>query len=660
MDTDPLHGILDRLDAVRASGSGYSARCPAHADRISSLSVSVGETAGVVLHCHAGCSVQDVLTAMGASMADLAGQPRVVASYPYHDADGQVLYTVERWSPKTFRVRPGLPDLAHRVVFGLQWVSYARDCDRMLYVVEGEKDALTLINAGIPATTNVGGAGVGKWLPHYSDQLAGCTVTVIADNDEPGKAHARAIVASLTGAAKSVVAGVPAYGNDVTEMLAAGYPLDHLVPLEELQPLPVVTSSGVSPRKVTWVWPGYFPAGKLSTVEGDPGGGKSTLTIDLVARWSTGAAMPDGVAHPGPYGCLMISAEDDPEDTVVPRLVAAGADLRRVHLLSSGAVPELPFNLGTDMDALDKTIENLGIGIVVLDPLSSFLPDDADSHSDHKIRRALYPLHLLARRRNVAVLAVRHLSKSATKAIHAGNGSIGIIAAARAAFMVGISPDDPGLRILAPVKCNLSPPPAALRYRIQIDPLHDVGRVVWDGPVETSAQDVLDGEKGQDERLVRDDAREFLTELCAQTPLTWRDIAAQGKQDGYAEITLRRVRNSVLTKCPYPMAPDGTIIPGTFWVRSDRAVTAGSQLAHLIASTPHEQESKRATAATASDNPPAPGPDPEAEMYLRPKVCDVCGSAEAIYFGMPHFVARCRPHDPRSWSNPTPAGGDHA
>ncbi len=651
MADDPLSVVLARLDNVRAAGSGYSARCPAHEDRIASLTVSPGDTAPVVLYCHAGCSPEAVTAALGLTMADLIGTPRVVAEYPYHDSDGSVVYVVERWMPKDFRVRPGLPPASQRVLFARQWIDHARDTDAMLYVVEGEKDALTLIELGIPATTNVGGAGSGKWLPHYSDQLAGCRVTVIADNDDPGKRHARAVAAAVTSAAKSVVLAVPSYGKDVSELLGAGYTLDHLSPLEQEQPLPLLLSAQVPLRRITWVWPGYVPSGKLTTIEGDPGAGKSTLTIDLVARWSTGDAMPNGAAHGGPYHCLMISAEDDPEDTIVPRLRAAGADLGRVHLLSSGVDPTLPFDLGLDLDALDKTIAAMRIKILTLDPLASFLPDNADSHSDHKIRRALYPLHLLARRSGVAVVAVRHLTKSATKAIHAGNGSVGIIAAARAAFMVGAIPgEDESLRVITPIKTNLSAPPAPLVYRITVDATNEVGRIIWGGESDTSAQDVLDGEKGLDDRLLSDDAVDWLTQMCDQHPMTWRDITQQGKREGYTEITLRRARGRVLTKAINPIGANGTKSVGTFWLLKTQAATV-SELAHeLVRGHPIQSGEQMSNAPTESDiDATLNGQGVESDPYLDSDICDICGSEGATLFDSPVFALRCPIHDPGIW-----------
>ncbi len=361
--------------------------------------------------------------------------------------------------------------------------------------------------------------------------------------------------------------------------------------------------------------------------------------------------MPNGAAHGGPYECLMISAEDDPEDTIVPRLRAAGADLGRVHLLSSGVDPSLPFDLGIDLDALDKTITSLRIKVLTLDPLASFLPDNADSHSDHKIRRALYPLHLLARRTGVAVVAVRHLTKSATKAIHAGNGSVGIIAAARAAFMVGSIPgDDESLRVITPIKANLSAPPTPLVYRITMDVENDVGRITWAGVSDASAQDVLDGEKGLDDRLLIDDAVDWLTQLCEDNPMTWRDIAQRGKREGYTEITLRRGRGRTLSKVVNPIDANGTMVVGTFWTRKTKTVTVSELARHDVAVHPtqsDEQTSKRDTQRNTDAS--LIGIDAESDTYLDNDVCDICGSGGATLFDSPVFAFRCPDHDPGKW-----------
>lgn len=679
---DNLARLLDRLEAVKTSGSGYSARCPvaerhSHGDASPSLSVGEGEAGAVLVHCHGGCPTEDVVAAVGLTMADLAGAPVLVETYVYTTEDGATaLYSVQRWAnPKTFRCVPGLPPPAERVLYALPWVAYARTTATPLYVVEGERDVNTLLARNVPATCNPGGASKGKWLPHYSAALAGCTVIVVADNDEPGRAHARAVAASVTGHAKHVSLAVPGYGKDITEMLGSGYGLEALQPLPEAGALPALESRMVHTKAVDWAWPHYFPFGKLSTVEGDPGDGKSTLTVDLAARWSSGMALPDGASHGGPFPVLLISAEDDVEDTIVPRLRAAGAALERVFLLTSGADPTQPFDLGVDLDALETFVRERGVRVVVLDPLAAFLPDKADSHSDHSVRKSLYPLHLLAGRTGAAVIAVRHLSKSATKAIYAGNGSIGMIAAARAGFLVRVHPTDENARILAPIKCNLTAKPATLAYRITWDEANGVGRIAWEGAVDVSAQDAMDGEQGADERTARDDAADFLLQVADQ-PLRWQEIATRGRKEGHPEITLRRARGGALVKITTPRAmpwSDENVLPGRHWIRPDKAdeYTVGTTppitesdggdeadgvLAHLLIDPhiePREQMSKNSAVPA---EPPDPGhaesptyEDREAELMARPRVCDVCGNADCAMWAKPWWVVRCQAHDPRHY-----------
>src|SRR4029079_3946864 len=157
-------------------------------------------------------------------------------------------------------------------------------------------------------------------------------VVVYGDNDPPGRAHARAVAASVRPYAASVSLVVPRHGKDVSDLLDAGDSLDDVDPLSDQEEVAAYVAANVRTRRVEWAWGGYVPLGKLSLIEGDPGDGKSVLTVDLAARWSSGAPMPDGTVHDGPWPVFMVSAEDDMEDTIVPRLIAAGARLDYVTL----------------------------------------------------------------------------------------------------------------------------------------------------------------------------------------------------------------------------------------------------------------------------------------------------------------------------------------
>lgn len=245
---------LARLKAALADhGStvrGTSAQCPAHDDRQASLSVSGrSDGNGVVLHCHAGCGTDQVLEALGMSAADLfderpapvrRSRRRVVAEYPYHDENGNVLYIKVRYEPKDFAWktpdgRRGMGGATRRVLYRLPRVLAAVAAGEPVWICEGEKDVAALEAAGVTATCNFDGAAKPgakpKWRREYGRILAGAELIIAADKDEAGYAHAAAI-AGMTAAAKSVTIVQAAEGcNDPADHFAAGHRLEDFVPV---------------------------------------------------------------------------------------------------------------------------------------------------------------------------------------------------------------------------------------------------------------------------------------------------------------------------------------------------------------------------------------------------------------------------------------------
>ena len=164
----------------------------------------------------------------------------------------------------------------------------------------------------------------------------------------------------------------------------------------------VRSMSGVHARPVEWLWPGWIPLGKLTVLDGDPGVGKSTLLLDLAARLSRDGVMPDGAR--GPLGAaLVLSAEDGEEDTIRPRLAAAGAVLERICTLPAvrdedgeTRPPEIPL----DLPVIDAAVRQFGARLLVIDPLMAYLTG-ADASVDQEVRRALFKLSRLAERRRL-------------------------------------------------------------------------------------------------------------------------------------------------------------------------------------------------------------------------------------------------------------------
>lgn len=255
--------FLTRLDRVKSHGSYHTARCPGHEDNRESLSISEGQAGKIVLKCHAGCGARDIVQALGLTMSDLfppksegsnprqekpapSSQKTLIAQYAYTDEEGKLLYQALRYQPKEFRQRA--PDGkggwswslqgVRRVPYNLPKVIEQASAGRVVYVVEGEKDADALAALGLVATSNAGGAG--KWLPDFGKLLAGAHVAILPDNDEPGAKHGRDVASSCLPHAASVrivaLPGLPAKG-DVSDWLKKGGTKERLQELAKSAPV---------------------------------------------------------------------------------------------------------------------------------------------------------------------------------------------------------------------------------------------------------------------------------------------------------------------------------------------------------------------------------------------------------------------------------------
>src|SRR4051812_12408292 len=155
----------------------------------------------------------------------------------------------------------------------------------------------------------------------------------------------------------------------------------------------VESCSEVRPEPLEWLWPGYVPRGKLVVLDGDPGMGKSLITIDLAARLSRGGPLPDGAPLSRAFTSLLLSAEDGRADTIRPRAEAAGADLSKVLLPRfDDRLPRFP----EDVPALEQLVVEWGVDLVVVDPLMAFLPKNVAANLDQCVREALTPLAKVA------------------------------------------------------------------------------------------------------------------------------------------------------------------------------------------------------------------------------------------------------------------------
>jgi archaellum biogenesis ATPase FlaH len=356
----------------------------------------------------------------------------------------------------------------------------------------------------------------------------------------------------LDGIAESVQIVEAAVGKDAADHIAAGKTLDELVNVTVTERVTWTTLADVRPERVSWLWPGRIPVGKLVTLDGDPGLGKSTLALSFATPVTTGGSWPDGSVCEHRGAVLIMSAEDGLADTVRPRLDAAGADVTRVHAIEGVPIIDehgervlRPPTLA-DVAALEEAINRTGARLLVIDVVMAYLPDGTDSHKDQDIRRVLSRLAALADRTGCTILLLRHLNKGAGRdPLYRGGGSIAIVGAARAGLLVAPDPDDPERRVLASVKSNLGPAPESLAYRLVDAEEHGCARVQWEGQTGHTARTLL-AQPSADDDGAGTEAEQWLSDyLTEQGAVPSKTAKAEAAKAGIRERTLQRAVNSL-------------------------------------------------------------------------------------------------------------------
>jgi putative DNA primase/helicase len=538
VDQLPIEKVLGVLEGVKQTGRNtWKAKCPAHDDKNPSLKVTRADDDAVLTHCYTGCSFDDVVNATPLSKSDFfppkpgsysngrqnenlgpvrAKVPRkVIQYYEYVTEAGSPVYRVLRYEPKGFSQErlsggkwiAGLEGIT-RVPYHADEIWNAKP-DEWIFVCEGEKDADSVQDQGLVGTTFMGGAGRSPQ-PEELQHFNGRRVAVLYDNDGPGRDRATALLGAFTGIAKDVrVVDLPSLPpkGDVTDWFGLGNTGADLLKLantppsiQSLVPEAVIRrAEDVVATRVHWLWHGWLARGKIQTLEGDPGMGKSTLTVEIAAKMTRGYALPGGIKQE-PINVLFMSAEDGVEDTIKPRLEEAGADMSRVSFLD-GKLCDFGVDLVTipaDLPLLKRVIVAANIGLVIIDPLSAYWSDSVNENKNQDVRRALAPLMSIMEETGASCILLRHMTKAqASSPIYRGAGSISIGGAARIVMMVGVDPDDEDVRILACVKTNLAIQPASLAYRLVSSPKNmDVAVIEWVGASGHSARDLQSADTG--------------------------------------------------------------------------------------------------------------------------------------------------------------------
>lgn len=209
--------------------------------------------------------------------------------------------------------------------------------------------------------------------------------------------------------------------------------------------------SSIKETPVDWLWYPYIPFGKVTLLQGDPGGGKSTLMMDIISAVSNGTASPDGVTFKKPMHVIYQCSEDGASDTIKPRLLKAGADCNNVAFIDEEIDP-----LTLNDENLRRAIADFNAKLVVIDPFQAYL-GDADISNASSLRRVIRTIGMWAAAYDCAIVLIGHLNKKqGTKDLYRGLGSIDIVAAARSVLQIEKC-DDSEMRILRHVKSSLSP-----------------------------------------------------------------------------------------------------------------------------------------------------------------------------------------------------------
>ena len=300
--------------------------------------------------------------------------------------------------------------------------------------------------------------------------------------------------------------------------------------------LKLINMEQVEIEKIDWLLYPFIPFGKVTIVQGDPGEGKTTMVLQIIAKLTKGeAVLPSGSDEPAleektmdlePVNVIYQTAEDGLGDTIKPRLLSAGADCSRVMVIDDND------QALTMMDArLEEAIIKTKARLVVLDPIQGFLGAAVDMHRANEIRPLMKRVAVLAEKYHCAIILIGHMNKNSNgKSSYRGLGSIDFQAAARSVLIVGRIKDEPEIRVVCHVKSSLAPEGKSIAFRLDKDTGFE-----WIGEYDISADDLLSGDnRGQKIH----EAKEFLKEILVSGSVAQTKVAEEAESRGIKKKTL--------------------------------------------------------------------------------------------------------------------------
>lgn len=451
-----------------------------------------------------------------------------------------------------------------------------------LCIAEGFATAASIHEAaGYPVAVAFNAGNLPAVARALHEKLPACRLIVCADDDamtegNPGVTKGREAALAVGG-----LLAVPDFGpnrpdkatdfNDLAQSLGpdavrecidrakAPAPTTCEPADEKISRVEFLCAADVTPEPISWLWPGWLAAGKVHVLGGAPGTGKTTISMGLAATVTIGGRWPDGTRSPA--GNVVIwSGEDDPADTLIPRLVLSGADLSHIYFVADilDGGERRSFDPARDMELLRRKLAEVGdVRLLIVDPIVSAIT--GDSHKNAEVRRGLQPLADLAASMRCALLGITHFSKgtSGREPVERITGSLAFGALARI-VMVAAKHQEAGddgrtARLFCRAKSNIGPDDGGYEYELhqaEIDKHPGVfaSSVRWGKAVQGAARDLLavadaTGDDGEGGALA--DAKEFLASLLKDGALATKTIRADAAEAGYSWSTIRRAKEAL-------------------------------------------------------------------------------------------------------------------
>ncbi len=321
----------------------------------------------------------------------------------------------------------------------------------------------------------------------------------------------------------------------------------------------LIRASDVKPEAIAWIWKGWLAEGKLHVLGGAPGTGKTTISMALAATVTTGGIWPDG--SKAPVGNVVIwSGEDDPKDTLTPRLLLSGADTCRVYFISGvqQGGEHHTFDPSRDMEPLRQKLAEIGnVRLLIVDPIVSAIA--GDSHKNAEVRRGLQPLVDLAASMRCALLGVTHFSKGTggREPVERLTGSLAFGALARV-VLVAAKQQEEGqdgrtVRLLCRAKSNIGPDAGGFEYDLHQSELKThpgifASSVLWGNAVDGTARELLaeaDATDDDGDGRTLSEAKKFLIDLLTDGPLRAGEIFKDADQAGHTKRSIQRAASAL-------------------------------------------------------------------------------------------------------------------